>query len=117
VSVGISHDPAAFAVATIRRWSKQMGIKLYPGVSELLITADGGGGNGSRVRLWKIEVQKLAQELNRTIHVCHFPPGSSKWNRIERRMFCQIGEHWRGEPWKAELWSSISSQARAQRKA
>jgi Rhodopirellula transposase DDE domain len=98
VSVGINHDTAEFAVATIRRWWKRMGIRLYPGVSELLITADGGGSNGSRVRLWKIEVQKLAQELNMTIHICHFPPGTSKWNKIEHRMFCHISENWRGRP-------------------
>lgn len=72
VSVGINHDTAEFAVATIRRWWKRMGIRLYPQANELLITADGGGSNGSRVRLWKIEVQKLAEELNMTIRVCHF---------------------------------------------
>lgn len=98
VSVGINHDTAEFAVATIRRWWKRMGIRLYPEASELLITADGGGSNGSRVRLWKVEVQKLAQELDMTIHVCHFPPGTSKWNKIEHRMFCHISENWRGRP-------------------
>ena len=98
VSVGINHDTAEFAVATIRRWWKRMGIRLYPEVKELLITADGGGSNGSRVRQWKIEVQKLAQELNMTIHVCHFPPGTSKWNKIEHRMFCHIAENWRSHP-------------------
>jgi transposase len=98
VSVGINHDTAEFAVATIRRWWKRMGMRLYPQATELLITADGGGSNGSRVRLWKIEVQKLAQELNMTIHVCHFPPGTSKWNKIEHRMFCHISENWRGRP-------------------
>lgn len=98
VSVGINHDTAEFAVATIRRWWKRMGIILYPQARELLITADGGGSNGSRIRLWKIEVQKLAQELNMTIHVCHFPPGTSKWNKIEHRMFCHITENWRSRP-------------------
>jgi transposase len=98
VSVGINHDTAEFAVATIRRWWKRMGIRLYPQATELLITADGGGSNGSRVRLWKIELQKLAKELNMTIHVCHFPPGTSKWNKIEHRMFCHITENWRGRP-------------------
>jgi hypothetical protein len=98
VSVGINHDTAEFAVATIRRWWKRMGIRLYPQAGELLITADGGGSNGSRVRLWKIEVQKLAQELDMTIHVCHFPPGTSKWNKIEHRMFCHVSENWRSRP-------------------
>jgi hypothetical protein len=98
VSVGINHDTAEFAVATIRRWWKRMGIRLYPQATELLITADGGGSNGSRVRLWKSEVQKLARELSMTIHVCHFPPGTSKWNKIEHRMFCHISENWRGRP-------------------
>ena len=98
VSVGINHDTAEFAVATIRRWWKRMGIRLYPQATELLITADGGGSNGSRVRLWKIEVQKLARELSMTIHVCHLPPGTSKWNKIEHRMFCHISENWRGRP-------------------
>jgi len=98
VSVGINHDTAEFAVATIRRWWKRMGHSFYPQATELLITADGGGSNGSRVRLWKIEIQKLAEELDMTIHVCHFPPGTSKWNKIEHRMFCHISENWRGRP-------------------
>jgi hypothetical protein len=98
VSVGINHDTAEFAVATIRRWWKRMGIRLYPQANELLITADGGGSNGSRVRLWKIEVQKLAEELDMTIHVCHFPPGTSKWNKIEHCMFCHVSENWRSRP-------------------
>jgi hypothetical protein len=98
VSVGINHDTAEFAVATIRRWWKRMGIRLYPKAEELLITADGGGSNGSRVRLWKIEVQKLAEALDMTIHVSHFPPGTSKWNKIEHRMFCHVTENWRGRP-------------------
>jgi transposase len=98
VSVGINHDTAEFAVATIRRWWKRMGIRLYPQAKELMITADGGGSNGSRVRLWKIEVQKLAEELEVTIHVSHFPPGTSKWNKIEHRMFCHVSENWRSRP-------------------
>lgn len=98
VSIGINHDTAEFAVATIRRWWKRMGHGLYPEATELLITADGGGSNGSRVRLWKIELQKLVDELDMTIHVCHFPPGTSKWNKIEHRMFCHISENWRGRP-------------------
>jgi hypothetical protein len=96
VSVGINHDTAEFAVATIRRWWKRMGRNLYPEADQLLITADGGGGNGSPVRLWKVELQKLAEELCMAIHVCHFPPGTSKWNKIEHRMFCHITENWRG---------------------
>lgn len=102
VSVGINHDTAEFAVATIRRWWKRMGVRFYPEATDLLITADGGGSNGSRVRLWKIEVQKLAQELNMTIHVCHFPPGTRKWNKIEHRMFCHISENWRGRPLESQ---------------
>lgn len=98
VSVGIDHDTAEFAVSTIRHWWKQMGQPLYPRATELLITADGGGSNGSRVRLWKVELHKLATELGMIIHVCHFPPGTSKWNKIEHRMFCHITKNWRGRP-------------------
>jgi len=98
VSVGINHDTAEFAVATIGRWWKRMGVRFYPQATAWLITADGGGSNGSRVRLWKIELQKLAPALNMTIHVCHFPPGTSKWNKIEHRMFCHITENWRSRP-------------------
>lgn len=98
VSVGIDHDTAEFAVATIRRWWYEMGRPLYPQATELLITADGGGSNGSRVRLWKYELQQLADALGLTIHVCHFPPGTSKWNKIEHRMFCHISQNWRGRP-------------------
>ena len=98
VSVGINHNTAEFAVATIHRWWKEMGMNVYPGASELLITADGGGSNGSRVRLWKMEIQRLAREENMTIQVCHFPPGTSKWNKIEHRMFCHITANWRGRP-------------------
>ena len=98
VSVGIEHDTAQFAVATLRRWWWQMGRKVYRKARELLITADGGGSNGSRCRLWKVELQWLADELGLTITVCHFPPGTSKWNKIEHRMFCHITENWRGRP-------------------
>ncbi len=98
VNVGISHDTAEFAVASIRQWWKMMGIQLYPEAKEILITADGGGSNGYRIRLWKSELQKLATELGLTINVCHLPPGTSKWNKIEHRMFCHITENWRGRP-------------------
>jgi transposase len=98
VSVGIDHDTAEFAVATLRRWWEHMGHEVYPHATRLLITADGGGSNGSRCRLWKVEVQKLADELELQISVCHFPPGTSKWNKIEHRMFCHITENWRGRP-------------------
>jgi transposase len=96
VSVGISHDTAEFAVATIRAWWQQMGKPLYKKATELYITADGGGSNGSRVRLWKTELQRLANALHLTIHVSHFPPGTSKWNKIEHRMFSFIAKNWRG---------------------
>lgn len=98
VSVGTDHDTASFAVATIRRWWFAMGRDFYPEAQELVITADGGGSNGSRVRLWKIELQKLANELNIPIHVSHFPPGTSKWNKIEHKLFSFISMNWRGKP-------------------
>ncbi len=98
VSVGIAHDTAQFAVATLRRWWWHMGCKVYRQARALLITADGGGSNGSRCRLWKVEVQRLADELGFPITVCHFPPGTSKWNKIEHRLFCHITENWRGRP-------------------
>ena len=98
VSVGITHDTAEFAVESIRRWWREMGQPLYPTARRLLITADCGGSNGYRVRLWKVELQKLADELGMTIQVCHFPPGTSKWNKIEHRMFCHITQNWRGRP-------------------
>ncbi len=87
VSVGIDHDTARFAAEAIHRWWKKMGAKRYPQATELLITADGGGSNGSRCRLWKVALQDLADELGMPIQVCHFPPGTSKWNKIEHRMF------------------------------
>jgi transposase len=98
VSVGIDHDTAEFAVETLRRWWRQMGCHVYPNATRLLITADGGGSNGSRCRLWKVELQRLADEIGLRISVCHFPPGTSKWNKIEHRMFCHITENWRGRP-------------------
>lgn len=98
VSVGISHDTASFAVNTIREWWKEMGAKLYQGTKRLLITADGGGSNSSRSRLWKVQLQVLADELDMTIEVCHLPPGTSKWNKIEHKMFCFISQNWRGKP-------------------
>lgn len=98
VSVGTDHDTAEFAMETIRRWWLQMGSKSYPGARELLILADGGGSNGSRTKLWKVALQKLADETGVAVSVCHFPPGTSKWNKIEHRMFCHITENWRGKP-------------------
>ncbi|MEI6704532.1 MAG: ISAzo13 family transposase [Deltaproteobacteria bacterium] len=98
VSVGTDHDTASFAVSTIRRWWFTMGKPLYPEAKELIITADGGGSNGSRVRLWKLELQKLADELEIPIRVSHFPPGTSKWNKIEHRLFSHISMNWRGKP-------------------
>ena len=98
VSVGISHDTAAFAVNSIRTWYHEMGRAQYAPTDKLLLTADCGGSNGYRNRLWKVELQKLADELGKTIQVCHFPPGTSKWNKIEHRMFCYITKNWRGKP-------------------
>lgn len=98
VSVGIDHDTAEFAVNSIRRWWKQMGRRRFPGASELLITADGGGSNSPRSRLWKVSLQRLADELGLRLHLCHFPPGTSKWNRIEHRLFSFITQNWRGRP-------------------
>lgn len=98
VNVGTDHDTAAFAVASIRRWWESMGQANYRGAKRLLITADGGGSNGSRVRLWKVELQRLADETGLEIAVCHFPPGTSKWNKIEHRLFSFISQDWRGKP-------------------
>jgi transposase len=98
VSVGIDHDTAEFAVESIRRWWLEMGAVVYPHARRLLITADCGGSNGYRVRLWRRELQELADELQLTVQVCHFPPGTSKWNKIEHRMFCHITANWRGRP-------------------
>ncbi len=98
VSVGIDHDTARFAVQAITRWWHKMGAKRHPRARELLIMADGGGSNGSRCRLWKVALQDLADRVGMPIHVCHFPPGTSKWNKIEHRMFCHITQNWRGRP-------------------
>lgn len=98
VNVGISSDTAEFAVNSIRKWWYKMAVAMYEQCPAILITADCGGSNGYRVRLWKIELQKLANELQKEIHVCHFPPGTSKWNKIEHRMFCHISGNWRGKP-------------------
>ncbi len=98
VSVGVDHDTAEFAVASIRRWWQEMGSLVYPKARRLLITADAGGSNGYRSRLWKVRLQDLANDLGLRISVCHFPPGTSKWNKIEHRMFCHITKNWRGKP-------------------
>ena len=98
VSVGSDHDTAAIADETLRRWWHNMGAPMYGGATALLITADGGGSNGSRTRLWKVARQRLADELGLRISVCHFPPGTSKWNKIEHRMFSHISMNWRGKP-------------------
>ena len=98
VSVGIDHDTARFATATIRRWWTRMGKRRYPNAKKLLITADCGGSNSSRTRLWKVALQDLSDKLGLRLEVCHFPPGTSKWNKIEHRMFCHITQNWRGRP-------------------
>jgi hypothetical protein len=98
VSVGIDHDTAAFAAEAIRRWWRRMGRPLYRRATTLLITADGGGSNGFRNRLWKVALQRLADELGVAVTVCHFPPGTSKWNKVEHRLFSQITVNWRGRP-------------------
>jgi hypothetical protein len=98
VSLGIDHDTASFAVNAIRRWWQSMGQARYPKAARLVITADGGGSNGARVRLWKLELQRLADELGLAITVCHLPPGTSKWNKIEHRLFSFITQNWRGKP-------------------
>lgn len=98
VNVGTDHDTAAFAVESIRRWWKRMGKPAYPNAKTLLITADGGGSNGSRVRLWKWELQQFANESGLIISICHLPPGTSKWNKIEHRLFSCISQNWRGKP-------------------
>jgi len=98
VNVGCDHDTASFAVASIRRWWVSMGQEVYPEAKELLICADGGGSNGYRVRLWKVELQTLATQTGLGITICHFPPGTSKWNKIEHRLFSHISMNWRGRP-------------------
>jgi len=103
VSVGITHDTAQFAVNSIRRWLEKMGRQRYPKANRLLITADCGGSNAARTRLWRTELQKLADETGLTLSVCHYPPGTSKWNKIEHRMFCQISQNWRARPLASRL--------------
>jgi hypothetical protein len=98
VNLGTDHDTGAFAVASIRGWWRHEGRRLYPAAKDLIITADGGGSNGARLRLWKVELQRLADETGLSISVCHFPPGTSKWNKIEHRLFSFISSNWRGEP-------------------
>ena len=98
VSVGVDHDTAEFAVETLRRWWEKMGRPRYPAAQEWLVTADGGGSNGARVRLWKVALQRLADQTGLRISVCHFPPGTSKWNKIEHRLFSHISMNWRGKP-------------------
>ena len=98
VSVGIDHDTAEFAVNTIRQWWQRMGKTRYANATELYVTADGGGSNGSRNRLWKRELQRFSDRTGLTIHVSHLPPGTSKWNKIEHRLFSFISSNWRGEP-------------------
>jgi Rhodopirellula transposase DDE domain len=98
VTVGIDHDTAAFAVASIQRWWQTLGQPTYPEATSLLITADGGGSNGSRLRLWKLELQRFADESGLELRVCHLPPGTSKWNKIEHRLFSYITQNWRGKP-------------------
>jgi hypothetical protein len=98
VSVGTDHDTARFAAQTIGKWWREMGHARYPSATELLVTADGGGSNSSRCRLWKIALQELADATGLTLKVCHFPPGTSKWNKIEHRLFCHVTQNWRGRP-------------------
>jgi transposase len=98
VSVGVTHDTAEFAVAAIRRWWRRLGRKRYRAPKRLLITADSGGSNASRNRLWKLELQRFADETGMIVEVCHFPPGTSKWNKIEHRLFCHVTRNWRGVP-------------------
>jgi transposase len=98
VNVGIDHDTAEFAVESIRHWWYSMGQQFYPNSQKLMVTADCGGSNNYRSRLWKLKLQELANEINKTIYVSHFPPGTSKWNKIEHRLFCHITQNWRGRP-------------------
>lgn len=98
VSIGISHDTAEFAVASIGRWWKQLGTKRYPKAARLLVTADSGGSNSPRTRLWRLELQKLSNATGMIIELCHYPPGTSKWNKIEHKLFCHITRNWRGVP-------------------
>jgi hypothetical protein len=103
VTVGIDHDTAEFAVNSLRFWWEKMGCIRYPHATRLLITADGGGSKGSRLRLWKRELQNFVEETRLSVTVCHYPPGTSKWNKIEHRLFCQISQNWRGQPLTSRL--------------
>jgi len=103
ISLGITSDTAEFAVQSIRTWIERVGRKRYPDMRELTITADCGGSNGARVRLWKVELQKLADETGLTLNIHHYPPGTSKWNKIEHRMFCHVTQNWRGRPLESRL--------------
>ncbi|MBY5410648.1 ISAzo13 family transposase [Rhizobium leguminosarum] len=103
VSLGITADTAEFAVQSIRCWLNRMGRERYPKARELTVTADCGGSNGARVRLWTLELQKLADETGLILHVHHYPPGTSKWNKIEHRLFCHITQNWRGRPLESRL--------------
>ena len=98
MTVGQDHDTASFAVASLRRWWEVVGQPSYPQATEVLICADGGGSNGYRVRLWKVELQQFATETGLTVTVCHLPPGTSKWNKIEHRLFSHLTQNWRGRP-------------------
>lgn len=98
VNVGINHDTSEFAVESLRRWWRRMGRRAYPNATRLLVTADGGGSNGYRTRLWKLELQRFADESGLNVTIAHYPPGTSKWNKIEHRMFCHITQNWRGRP-------------------
>jgi hypothetical protein len=98
VSVGVDPDPAALALATVLQWWQRMGCRRYPKAQHILLTADGGGSNGSRSRLWKVELQKFSDTTGLEVSVCHFPPGTSKWHKIEHRLFCHMTQHWRGRP-------------------
>lgn len=101
--MGVDHNTAAFAVNSIDRWREMMGRERYPTSDRLMITADGGGSNGGRVRLWKVKLQEFADATGLTLVVCHYPPGTSKWNRIEHRLFCHITQNWRGKPLTSRL--------------
>jgi hypothetical protein len=116
VSVGIDHDTAEFAAASVRRWWQEMGQQRFPRARELLLTADGGGSNSARNRLWKVALQRLADDVGLRLHVCHFPPGTSKWNKVEHRLFCHITKNWRGRPLASleAIVSLISSTQTAQ---
>ena len=98
VNVGVDHDPAQFAVESIRSWWEHLGARRYPGATSLTITADCGGSHGNRTRLWKTELQRLADQTGLQVTLCHFPPGTSKWNKIEHRLFSFISQNWRGKP-------------------